>query len=89
MGARAELVSQRVPPAALQVGQLRGFGLDQREAREQIGADALEQVRLDRRPKVHLPREQRYDDEPERSREQLAADAQPHGSPSLPPTVDA
>ena len=85
-GARPELVRQRVPARRdRRSGALRGVALDQRQAHEQIAADAIEEVRLDRRPQVQLARQQRQDDEPERDREQLAADAQLHGSSSSSP----
>jgi hypothetical protein len=90
VGPRRQLVGQRVPGRAVQGVELLGVARDERHAREQIGADALQQVRLDRGTQVDLARQQRQDDQPEGSREQLAADPQPHGSSSLLlPTADA
>ena len=49
---------------------------------EEIVADPIEQVRLHRRAQVELARQQRDGDQPERDREQLAADVELHGSAS-------
>ena len=90
VGARRDVVRQRVPGGPIHVGARGGRALDQGEPHEEIGADAGEQVRLDRGAQVQLAREQGQDDQTERTREQLAADSEPHGSSASPlPTADA
>jgi hypothetical protein len=78
--ARRKVVGQRIPGGAIEIGARGGGPCDQCQPHEQIGPDAIEQVRLDGGAQVELAGQQRNHDQTERDREQLAADARSHGS---------
>src|SRR5262249_16599347 len=74
-GARAEVVGERVPAALVVERERRGLdgALDEREAGEEIGADAAGQIRLERRRNDGVGGEHEDDDEGDRSEEESGA----------------
>jgi hypothetical protein len=82
--ARPEAVGQRVPRRRAHVGHGRRRVLDEGEADEQVGADAVGEVGLDGGPQVRVGGDHGHDDQAQRDGEQLRADVQLHGRRRLP-----